>query len=212
MPRSNSVSGLAEHIAESQFTTLARSIVVQILLALAYLHSPEIGVAHRDIKPDNVLLTREGVVKLIDFGVSYQSEGVEGEKAAREGEREGDGDGGGGDLWPEEKGRMYFEVCTGPYRPPELLFGTRPLKLVSDEDDDEDDDGFGFGYTTQDDEDKEDQEGGAEEDVEELDLTQDTQASDHMQIDGLPGSNIHSSCPYEPPRSLCHAFDVTSAL
>jgi serine/threonine-protein kinase len=42
--------------------------VGDVLSALSYAHS--MGIVHRDIKPANILLTREGSVKLTDFGIS----------------------------------------------------------------------------------------------------------------------------------------------
>lgn len=46
----------------------ARFYCAEITMALEYLHKH--GVIHRDIKPDNMLLSATGHVKLTDFGLS----------------------------------------------------------------------------------------------------------------------------------------------
>ncbi|XP_064550517.1 serine/threonine-protein kinase greatwall isoform X1 [Drosophila montana] len=46
----------------------ARFYVAEMVMALQYLHQH--GIVHRDIKPDNMLLSASGHVKLTDFGLS----------------------------------------------------------------------------------------------------------------------------------------------
>lgn len=48
---------------------LARNFFLQLLAGVTHCHSH--GVAHRDLKLENVLITKDGVVKVIDFGLSY---------------------------------------------------------------------------------------------------------------------------------------------
>ena len=47
----------------------ARDVLDQLLDAVGYAHSK--GVVHRDIKPENIFITREGRVKLADFGIAH---------------------------------------------------------------------------------------------------------------------------------------------
>ena len=47
---------------------LCKVYVAQVLDALAYLHSPKNGIVHRDVKGANLLATKDGCVKLADFG------------------------------------------------------------------------------------------------------------------------------------------------
>lgn len=62
-----SLSDLLDHVGPLPME-VARQIIGQLAAGLVCAH--EAGVAHRDLKPANVLLTREGMVKIADFGLA----------------------------------------------------------------------------------------------------------------------------------------------
>src|SRR5262245_21255616 len=44
-------------------------IILQVARALAHAHAG--GILHRDVKPENIMIRSDGVVKLMDFGISH---------------------------------------------------------------------------------------------------------------------------------------------
>ncbi|KAL1407656.1 hypothetical protein Q8F55_007089 [Vanrija albida] len=80
-----------------------------LLAALAHLHS--IGIAHRDVKPGNIMLSWTGEPVLKDFGTAWDEAAAGDDVEPETGERRG------------KSKRMTTSVGTGAYRAPELLFG-----------------------------------------------------------------------------------------
>jgi tetratricopeptide (TPR) repeat protein len=65
------ITEYAAHLDDSGMVRL----LIEVLNALTYLHRR--GIIHRDLKPGNVLVTRDGQVKVMDFGLAlHQSQSI----------------------------------------------------------------------------------------------------------------------------------------
>ena len=45
-------------------------IMVQVCIGLHFLHNKEKSIIHRDIQHRNILINKDGVIKIADFGIS----------------------------------------------------------------------------------------------------------------------------------------------
>ena len=61
---------ISEWLKEKGKFTVAETIAIGAQIINAIRHAHKVGVIHRDIKPNNVLLCEDGIVKVMDFGLA----------------------------------------------------------------------------------------------------------------------------------------------
>lgn len=65
---------LSEYLTSIKSSRQRFSILSDILSAVEYLHKK--GILHNDIKPDNIVVSRNGTARLIDFGLSVSDDSL----------------------------------------------------------------------------------------------------------------------------------------
>ncbi len=96
----------------------ALNIAAQLADALAGAHGA--GIVHRDVKPENVMITREGFAKVLDFGLAKMEQRESGNGAHRR------------DLTVTEETRDGAVIGTAGYMSPEQASG-QPVDFRSDQ-------------------------------------------------------------------------------
>ena len=100
----------------------AKSVARQILSGVSLCHA--LGVAHRDVKPGNVLVAGDGTLKLADFGLARVMRDTRTESSREES--------GAVDTKTNASSSLTGAVQTRWYRAPEILFGARTYGFAID--------------------------------------------------------------------------------